>query len=206
MVQPEVNHPGEHDEPPESLDHIELPMVTTMQSWFRLHRLHRDAIHFGRARRSRFDAPNSEYGVLYAAADPFGAFSETIEIQAAYNVLTESVIAGRTISRIDVSRPLRLVDITGSGLRRIGADGRLTNGSHAVAQLWARTLWAHSSTPDGIMYRARHDLSRISVALFDRAELDLQAVNLGRLSDARLADLLADILLEYRFNVIDDSQ
>ena len=203
-VPPESNSPGEHPAAPESLDHIELPLITTMQSWFRLHRPHRQALHNGRTGRSRFDAPTGEYGVLYAAADPFGSFAETVEIQRDLNTIPASVLAERVLTRIDAGRPLRLIDLTGSGLSRIGADARLTTGSHAIAQQWSRAMWAHAAAPDGITYRCRHDPARLSVALFDRTERSVQAVKLGSLSDSQLIDVLAAIMQEYHVSVIDD--
>ena len=37
-----------------------------------------------------------------------------------------------------------------------------------IAQRWSRALWEHPQQPDGIIYRSRHDPSKVCAALFDR--------------------------------------
>lgn len=204
MVLPEANNPGEHHDPPISLNRIDLPLLTTLQSWFRLHRSHHEPVHFGRTQQSRFDAPGGEFGVLYAASDPFGAFAETISLQSGARRVTWSVVSARSLARIDVVRPLRLVDLTGPGLIQIGADGRLTTDSHRTSQRWAHAFWQHPSEPDGVVYRARRDPSRVSVALFERSRPAIQAVRMGTLTDHHLAELLNEMLAAYRIRLVDD--
>ncbi|MBW4697298.1 MAG: RES family NAD+ phosphorylase [Aphanocapsa lilacina HA4352-LM1] len=75
----------------------------------------------------------------------------------------------RSISKLICLRPLRLVDIIGAGLARIGADGRLCTGDHRLAQRWALALWRHPDDIDGICYRTRHDLSQLCAVIFDRS-------------------------------------
>ena len=65
-------------------------------------------------------------------------------------------------------------------------------------------LWAHPVRPDGLFYRARHDPSRQSAALFDRAAGLLTAAPLGSLAAPELADLLADVLATYEFGLVVD--
>lgn len=98
----------------------------------------------------------------------------------------------RCWSRIRFTRPLQLVDLTGAGARRIGLDGRISTADHAWAQRWALAIWQHPEKPDGIRYRARHDLSRSAVAVFDRAAPVVRATRIGRLTDdpARLGEIL----------------
>jgi hypothetical protein len=64
---------------------------------------------------------------------------------------------------------LRLVDLRGEGLARIGADARLCAGNHANATPWAYALWAYPDRSDGIAFPARHNPQGTSLALFDRA-------------------------------------
>jgi hypothetical protein len=147
-----------HPEPPDSLAAWDLPLVDAGSPWYRCHRIARAAIHFNTGRIGRFNAPNGEYGVLYLGADPFCDFIETF---------------GQAMRRIDVRPgrgPFRLVDLTGEGLARIGADNRLntTTSDRALPQRWALALWRHPQRPDGLLYRVRHDPARIGVALFDR--------------------------------------
>jgi hypothetical protein len=55
---------------------------------------------------------------------------------------------------------------------------------------------------DGLYYRARHDPSRTSVALFDRVEPSVTVVRDGGVMDARRQPQLAAILDHYQFSLI----
>jgi hypothetical protein len=116
-----------------------------------------------------------------------------------------SHVAERCLTHIEAVRRLTLVDLTGPGLARLGADERLCAGDHAVAQRWALALWAHSSHPDGLYYRARHDPSRFCLALYDRAADAVRASRQGSLLEPANTALLANILEVYNFGLIDDT-
>jgi hypothetical protein len=72
-----------------------------------------------------------------------------------------------------ITRPLRLVDLSAGGVVTIGATGELCALADVqrlpLVRRWALRLYRHQDEPDGIYYRARHDPSRLSIALFDRA-------------------------------------
>lgn len=159
--------------PPPDLAKRRLPLRRTTRSWQRIHRCDHGAIFFNRTGETRFRAPNGEYGVMYIGADIYCCFIETFgrldRGDTDFRIVDRISLELRCVSQISSVRPLRLVDVTGPGLRRIGADGRLCTGDHTQARLWALALWSHPDQPDGILYPARHDLSRKSVALFDRA-------------------------------------
>lgn len=110
-------------------------------------------------------------------------------------------VAARDFSLIAPSRSLSLVDITGPGLPPIGADARLADGSYGVSQRWALAFHEHPDRPDGILYRSRHDPSRLCVAIFDRAAPTLSARSLGSLADPHNATLLADLLDTYEYGL-----
>lgn len=195
--------PGPHPEPPADLPERQLlrfDPATAPPPWYRLYPAGREPLYFGRTPGGRFNAPNGRFGVLYLATDPFGAFIETYGQATGIDEITFTELAGRHLCRILVTRPLALVDLTGAGLARIGADARLSTGEHALARRWATTLWGHPSTPDGLIYRARHDPERFSIALFDRAENAIGADPLGSL--LRQPGLLAQILGRYGFGLI----
>lgn len=141
--------------------------------------------------------------MLYAAPDVYGAFIETFGQSTGRNLVTTAALSARLLTRIEPSRTLALVDLTGPGLARIGADARLGDGDHAVARRWALACWSHPTQPDGLCYRARHDPSRVAVGLFDRVAPSLRTVNLGGFLDVRNAALLADILDAYRFGLLE---
>jgi hypothetical protein len=90
--------------------------------------------------------------------------------------------------------------VTGPGLTTIGADERLCAGNYDVSQRWARAIYEHPSRPDGIYYRARHDPSQRSAAVFDRAARVITIEPDGSL--LLDATLLSQLLRRYQINVI----
>lgn len=202
---PEAAPPGPHPEPPADLDRRPLPLLTAPGPWVRLHRLDRDPVFFGRTGLNRFDAPAGEYGVLYAAGDVHGAFVETFGRTGGERLVSAADLRLRGLARIAARRPLRLVDLAGPGLARLGADGRLATGDYRVAGRWALALWRHPELPDGLRYRCRHDPSRHAVALFDRAADAVRAEPAGSLGDAAQAAVLGDVLATYGFGLLDEA-
>lgn len=200
-VVPDGSRPEPHPEPPPDLAGRPLPLRDGSGPWYRCRGAGHGPLHFGRTATTRFAAPAGQFGVLYAATDPYGAFIETFGQSTGRNLVSTSALAARLLTRIESARTLALVDLTGPGLARIGADGRLGDGDHAVARRWALACWSHPSRPDGLYYRARHDPSRFSVGLFDRVGPSLRTVSQGGFLDHRNAELLADILDAYRFGL-----
>jgi len=197
-----VSAPGHHPGPPPDLASRKPPIPRFRGPWFRIHRVVHGAIHFGRGHAYRFDAPAGEFGVLYVARTERGAFIETFGHDTGIRVLDHKELEVRALSRVDVVKPLRLVDLRGPGLARLGADGELLTGSYALSQAWALALHEHPSRPDGIAYRARHDPDQVCAALFERARPSITTTTLGAFSDARLATLLADLLDVYDFGLV----
>ena len=196
-----------HPEPPDAFDTWELPLVEVEPPWYRCHRAARDPIFFNAGRLGRFNAPNAEYGILYLGTDPFCAFIETFgqamrRDARGFSLISESDLAERCLCRIDAKPrhgPFRLVDLTGAGLARIGADSRLntTTTDRGLPQRWALALWHHPQTPDGLLYRVRHDPARFGVALFDRIGEVLVADE--RANILARPDALSPILRHYGF-------
>lgn len=95
------------------------------------------------------------------------------------------------------------MNLTAEGLARIGADTRLAVGeSYEVAQRWMLAIHGHPKKPDGITYLARHDPSRVCLALFDRAEDAIEVTPLGSLADPGHAALVATLLDTYGFGLV----
>ena|SRR2546427_8998482 len=187
--------------PPASLKDQDLPLVTYRTTLFRIHRKDRDPAFWGKTGYNRFDAPAAEFGVLYAANDEYGAFIETCGDTLERNI-TKSYLAERGWARVEPVRDLRLVDLSGPGLAQVGADERLCSGEHDIAQQWSLALWRHPAAIDGLHYRTRHDPSRMSVALFDRAASAVAVLRDGGLLDDRHEVLLAGILETYQFSLL----
>lgn len=87
-----------------------------------------------------------------------------------------------TLSAIHSNRPLVLVDLTGSGLVKIGDDARLASGSYLIAKKWAQAIWQHPTRVDGVRYHSRHDDRRYCSGIFDRARSHLRFGEFGQLS------------------------
>ena len=191
-----------HPLPPSDLNLRRLPLVSIPGPFVRMHDATKGALYFGRAGRYRFDAPAGQYGVLYCGDDPYCAFIETFGHDTGINVVSLGDLRARTLARIELRRPLSLVDLTGAGLARIGADNQLCDGDYTVAQQWALALHDHPDQPDGINFRSRHDPSHLCTAVFDRAKDALTATTLGSLADSGNADLLGTILDTYGFGLI----
>jgi hypothetical protein len=192
--------PGPLGAPPDDIHGRDLVVVEWPRSLVRVHPIDRDPVFFGRTGLNRFDDPLREYGVLYAAEDELGAFIETYGTIA---TVTSTALAERALSMIATSRSLRLADLRGHGLARIGADARLFAGAHADAQRWSRAVWSHPAQVDGLCYPARRDPSRLSFAVYSRAAPVVAATDRdGFLSPAN-RPLAARILDHYKVGLID---
>ena len=194
-----------HPEPPEAFDSAQLLIrkFPARTAWFRVHRAIHEPIHFGRSRANRFDAPAGEFGVLYVSGDAHGAFIETFGHATGTLSVSEAELRARELSLVRASRELRLVDLRGEGLARMGADSQLTGGTdYGLAQRWALAIHEHRRRPDGILYRARHDPARTSVALFERVRPMVKATPRGSLLAAKNVRMLGEILETYRFGIV----
>ena len=181
-----------------------LPKVACPGPWFRIHRSNNGAVFFGTTGLHRFDAPNKEYGVLYAAAESHGAFIETFGHATGAHPVTEAEIDDRRLSTLKTTRSLQLVDLAGEGLAKIGADASLTSGNigDSLVHEWSKAIYDHPQTPDGILYRARHDPSTLAAAIFERAASAIATDSTHSLLDPPHVSLLASILERYDFALI----
>jgi hypothetical protein len=199
-----VELPGPHPGIPEDFNRRSLPIIETDRVWLRSHAAAYEPRHFGRSGANRFDAPAGEFGVLYVAADAHGAFIETFGREHGRMLLSlRDDLGTRAIAEVSSTRPLRLVDLSGAGLARIGADSRLASGSYTISQPWALALHEHPDTPDGLLFRSRHDPSRLCAAIFERASEILSFTRIGSWTDEHHAITLGAILDTYRYGLID---
>lgn len=196
------SRPAPHPDSPEDLASRKLPLVQLEIAWFRIHKSQYSPLYYGYSGRNRFDAPKGEYGVMYVGADSCGCFIETFGWQTGYQVVAISELRLYSMSQLQSQRQLSLVDLTGSGLARIGADARLCNGEHRLAQKWALSLWSHPENVDGIYYRARHDPSRYCAAIFDRAQADITIAQTQSCWSDDFRETLAYILDTYEFGLV----
>ena len=126
------DYPGPLPDPPPELGTTSLPVIEDQRSWFRLHLADYSPIYFGRTGRNRFDAPDGEYGVLYLGDSLHCCFVETYgrSDRGERRIVTRQELAGRNLATVELSGALRVVDLTGAGLARIGADNRLGTGDY----------------------------------------------------------------------------
>lgn len=198
-----------HPLPPADLASRRLPIVRIKATWWRIYSTAWDPIYFGSSGGNRFDAPadadgRRPFGVLYVGRDAHSAFIETFGHDTGKNLVEVARLAQRGIARVTFDRPLRLVDLRGDGLARLGADNALAAGpDYAVAQAWAGALHDHPRKPDGVMYRSRHDPSRSCAALFEHVAPHVRARRVGAsLADPRNIKLLAELLDTYGFGLV----
>jgi hypothetical protein len=192
-----------HPAPPTDFGATRLHTTRRTRAWYRVHQLSRAPLFFGKGGSNRFDAPAGEFGVLYVGADAHCAFIETFGHTTGVRSVTMGELSVRGIAVITSARPLRLLDLTGKGLARIGADARLASGDdYGLSQRWSKAIHEHPSQPDGILYRARHDPNRLSAAIFERVGPELTAVPAGSFLFPGNVALLGRILDDYRFGLI----
>jgi len=175
-----------------------LPIRSWSAPTYRICKVHRDPVYYGKNATYRFDAPGQEYGVMYVAETPEGAFVEAcIRERPRGNLFSLSYFEERKLTEISFPSSLSLVDLTGPGLSLLGVDNRLTSGSYRVAQRWSRAFWSHPDHPDGILYCSRFNPSLRAIALFDRAGSGLPPRDCGPLADPRNLRFLGEMLDRY---------
>jgi hypothetical protein len=203
-VPPDAALPGPHPQPPPDLVDRSLPIKVAPAGTlvFRLHRLEHEPLYFGRLRTGRFDAPNGEFGVLYLGASDRAAFIETFGRTLGVRVVAMSDLAARALAMVRLARALQLVDLTGPGLAKLGADARLCSGDYTIAQQWALAIWQHPQQPDGLLWPSRFDPGVASIAVFDRSRDALEAKSLGSLAETANRERLRDMLDTYSFGLV----
>lgn len=190
-----------HPPPPRDLPVRLLPLVASRGPWFRIHREGFGALWYGRGVSNRFDDPWRRFGVLYAAEHPAGAIVEVFGYLVKGQLVARSELSVRRLARLEAGRELQLVDITGPGLARLGADARLNAGDHGASRRWAAALHRHPCKPDGIRFLARHDPQQACVALFDRCSAHVTTVDLGALTDDACAPTVGGLFDVYGFGL-----
>ncbi len=167
----------------------------------RIHRSRHAPLYFGREthpeRRQRWDAPDARYGVCYISEDGPIAFAETLLRDLKLDAIPQAEFRVRSLARLQVRAPLRLAAMHGKALRAHGADASVVQGPYPITWDWSAAFHAHPSAPDGIYYRARHDDSGFSIALFDRARAKVEHTGSVGLLDAMFAHGLARWLDRY---------
>jgi hypothetical protein len=159
-----------------------------------------EALFFSKLGSERFDDPNKEFGVCYLGWDFHAAFIECFRQRKRFKYVEEAEIAESSILTVKIIKTLTLLDITGSGLAKLGETAYLTSSqSYTESQMFSRTIYEHPDKVDGILYRARHDPDRFGIALYERAKHRVYGMACQSWSEK--ADL-AEILDHYDLGLI----
>lgn len=193
--------PGDHPDPPATLDSKNFVTVEHSGPWYRLNlKPYPSALYFDKSGCGRFDGPDQGYGILYLGQDSHTCFVECFA-RTHTKAVDEQELKNRNLFAIQSGRPLVLVDLSGKGLVRLGADSRLTTGRYSQARKWVQRIWEMGPSVDGICYRSRMDNGRHCYGLFDHVQADLEEQNLGNLVDFH-SHKLAQILHDYGYALL----
>lgn len=196
--------------PPADLAARTLPLTTIDGAAWRVYPGAREAKHFNK-QDGRFNDPERQYGVLYAAQTDVGAFAERLLLGsgpfgsgrggALGAVVPVSATALQTFSlaAITFTQPVTCVDLRAvTGLKQIGAGPWLLTVPHAVSKRWSRPIFLHPSAPEGVVWSSRVGNGVVSLGFHERAKPKITAQDLGPL--IRHRKLLADAIR--RFHVV----
>lgn len=194
--------PEPHPLPPDDFYQISLPITASHQTWYRLNPVpYSSSIYFDKSGRGRFDHPSASYGILYVSEAIEGAFIECFGRNLGIKAVAEADIKTRNLFEITSKHSLKLVDLLGSGLVKIGADARITSGSYTVSRAWVEAIYNHPQQVDGIRYYSRHDNNLVCCGLFQRTKEVLTEKNTFNLVDNHLTKL-GEILNYYEYGLI----
>ena len=154
--------------PPKDLEQRTLPATEiTRTEWIRLHdRRFKQAVHWSRAGRYRFDSPAALWGVCYAAQDLTTAFLEVFGDKVRHSRrLSRAAIERCDVYAVHVAPDLKVLPLEGVNLAKIGATIGCFAGSYPLSQRWGAALMRHSAGLDGLVYIGRRSGARC-LALF----------------------------------------
>ena len=166
--------------PPDWLDSISLPIIriAAKSDLYRVHNKNHGPVFFGpgagKAPVHRFDPASGTFGVLYAAPYPEAAMIETLLRNPQRLTVDYKAIDGRALSVLKAGRDIRLVQAYGDGLSKLGTTAALSTGRYEACALWSDALHRHPDAPDGIVFASRHNPDELCVALFEKADYDLE--------------------------------
>lgn len=181
--------------PPDNFDTLspKLDPTTDAQVLYRFNKVgHSSCLYFSKKKEFRFDDPDREFGVFYAAVTPDAAFAQTYGHdvstmpQDVAKVLSEHELKLRNVFKIQ-TKGLRLAMFFDGGLSTLKLDANIcVITDYDIPQQWARWTYHHPNKFDGIVYHARHLPSVKCVALFESArDKIIEEENLSSVLDFR---------------------
>jgi hypothetical protein len=146
------------EDPPADLGKRRLRLVWMPETVVRISRAgYRDPFFWSRLGRNRFDLPDGRYGVLYAAQDLETCVLEVFgDRWLKERVMSAAALPKFVVLTFAAGRELRVADLTGPALDRLGTDANLfAANDYAVTQEWSRQLMNHAPARDGMRYHSR---------------------------------------------------
>lgn len=132
--------------------------------------------YFGRSGACRFDDAQADaaarFGTCYLGLNLTVAFAESVlhdvEPEGGKFALPPAEIDSRFALSFH-GKDLRLANLTGTALLRIGANGELSGTpDYTLPQAWASAMVAHPARIDGFLYMSRRVNDSVAVVLFQR--------------------------------------
>ncbi|WP_187394932.1 RES family NAD+ phosphorylase [Pigmentiphaga aceris] len=134
--------------------------------------------YFGKHAANRFDDPKKGFGTCYCGTQLDTAIAETV----LHDELPENGVFKIRQEDIDVrylvtfamgadKGMLRLADLTGQHLKRIGGDNSLSaEYPYDMTQRWSEAVNAHPANVDGFIFISKQLNDKRAIVLFDRAK------------------------------------
>lgn len=171
-----------HPEPPLDFERQVLPVTLESGLFYRLNPAgYASAIYYDASGCGRFDI-KGQLGVLYLGKTIEAAFIETFGRNLGQRFVSRDMIKTRSLFTIESDRPLKLLQLYGAGLAKLGVDSELSSGrEYSLPRLWCEAIYSHPQQVDGIYYMSRHDNTQLCCGLFDRGSYRLRENNLGNL-------------------------
>ena len=149
--------------------------------------------YFGYWGISRFDAPDKKYGTCYCGQTLDAAIAETIlhdemPVDGTSSIRQEEFEKRFLVTYADVPSEgaLRLADLTGANLKRLGGDNNLSAETpYGVTQLWGVAVHSHPANVDGLMFVSKNLNDEKIVVVFDRARAKLGPPTYTPLKDVK---------------------
>lgn len=166
---------------PPSPDFSELPLKVRELSVSKLKRVGRHPTgepYFGKHAANRFDDPDKRFGTCYCGQQLDTAIAETVlhdEVpeKGRFRIRQEDIDARYlvTFAAGEDNGMLRLADLTGPHLKRLGGDNSLSaEHPYEVSQQWGAAVHAHPENVDGFLYVSKQLNDKKAVVVFDRAQ------------------------------------
>lgn len=171
-----------HPEPPLDFERQVLPVTLESGLFYRLNPAgYASAIYYDASGCGRFDL-KGQLGVLYLGKTIEAAFIETFGRNLGQRFVSRDIIKTRSLFAIESDRPLKLLQLYGAGLAKLGVDSELSSGrEYRLPRLWCEAIYSHPQQVDGIYYMSRHDNTQLCCGLFERRSYRLSENNWGNL-------------------------